>query len=238
MVKRLLLLSNSTNYGEGYLQWPIQDIKTFLGKEIKNILFIPYAGVTISWEEYEERVARPLLKIGYQLESIHRTSNPVEAVKKASAIAVGGGNTFRLLQLLYKNNLINAIRERVNNGVPYIGWSAGSNVACPTICTTNDMPVVQPPTFEALNLLPFQINAHYTDAHIPNHGGETRSLRLEEFLILNPEKTVVALPESTLLKLEDNCVKLKGSRNVKVFRKNQPIKEYSANHDLNFLLNI
>ncbi len=166
MEKRLLLLSNSTNPGEEYFAWPAAHIKDFLGESVKKILFIPYAGVTISWDEYFKAVGSQLGNFGYEAVSIHQIEKVDGFLNNYDAIAIGGGNTFQLANLLQKNNLIEPIREAVEKGMPYMGWSAGSNITCPTIMTTNDMPIVEPESFKGLNLIPFQINPHYTEGTI------------------------------------------------------------------------
>ena len=195
----LLLLSNSTNFGEEYLAYPKQTIKEFLRGIGTNIIFIPYAGVTFSWDDYTQKVNEALSEIQVKVLGIHTTNDPVKSVTEADAILVGGGNSFQLLNLLYKNGLVEVIKEKISSGTPYIGWSAGSNMACPTIKTTNDMPVVEPPSFDALDLISFQINPHYTEAVIPNHGGESRELRILEFLEANKEMVVVGLPEGYVI---------------------------------------
>ncbi|MDA0195658.1 MAG: dipeptidase PepE [Bacteroidetes bacterium] len=234
--KRLLLLSNSTNLGEGYLEYPQKTIQQFLGNSVKNVLFIPYAGVGLSYNQYTQKVASSFAQIGYQVRGIHAFPNPVEAVLTADAIVIGGGNTFALLNQLYLNKLINPIRKVVANGIPFLGWSAGSNVASPTIKTTNDMPIVEPPSFEALNLVPFQINPHYTESRLPNHGGESRVDRLNEFIELNPGINVVAIPEGDILKIVDNSVKHIGTGPIKVFRRGQKIIEFDPSDNLDFLM--
>ncbi len=235
MNKRLLLISNSTNYGEAYLDYPKPAIKDFLGKSVKKVLFIPYAGVSVSFDDYALKVENVFLQLGYSLESIHKASDPVAAVREAEAIVVGGGNTFQLIDMMHTTGIMDAIRERCMEGMPYIGWSAGSNVACPSIKTTNDMPIVQPVSFEALNLVGFQINPHYTDAAIPNHNGETREQRIREFLMANPESVVIGLKEGCMLRLEDREIKYIGSKTIKVFRKDEPTLEYDKNASLDFL---
>lgn len=214
----LLLLSNSTNFGEEYLSYPRQTIKDFLGSIRNNIVFIPYAGVTFSWDEYTDKVNDALAEIGIRLSGIHSMDNPVQSIEEADAIMVGGGNSFNLLKELYKNDLIKAIQEKVHSGTPYIGWSAGANMACPTLKTTNDMPVVEPPSFEALNLIPFQINPHYTEAVIPNHGGESRELRLLEFIEANKEMLVIGLPEGMIIQSKNGQYDLIGDKKVKIFK--------------------
>jgi dipeptidase E len=217
MPKRLLLLSNSTNLGEPFLSYPLEQIREFLGDHTR-IAFVPYAAVRITFEDYVKRVRERLQEIGVHVTGVHESNSPVDVVRGADAIMVGGGNTFHLLTHLYRHELIDAIREKVRGGAPYIGWSAGSNVACPTIKTTNDMPIVQPPSFEALNLVSFQLNPHYTDGRIPNLNGESRDDRLLEFLEVNPGIRVVGLREGTMLRVEDPSIRLIGPHLAKVFK--------------------
>lgn len=233
---KLLLLSNSTNPGEAYLNYPKHNINAFLGKQAMEVLFIPYAAVTFSYDEYEKKVGDRFHEIGYSVKSIHHSSDPVQAVKEAQAIIVGGGNTWKLVRMLHDNGLIGAIRQKVEAGTPYVGWSAGSNIACPTLRTTNDMPIIDPKTFETLALVPFQINPHYLDDHPSNHGGETREMRISEFIEENPEVNVVGLRESTMLWIENNKIKLIGNRTARIFKKGEFPKELGKNDDLNFLL--
>ncbi|MDR3245133.1 MAG: dipeptidase PepE, partial [Prevotellaceae bacterium] len=180
---RLLLISNSTNPGEAYLGYSKKDIQTFLEKDnVREALFVPYATVTFSYDAYLEKVRQRFDDFGITVKGIHNENDPVAAVKAAQAIVVGGGNTFHLLKNIQDAGIVDAVREKVGNGTPYIGWSAGSNIACPTICTTNDMPIVEPTSFESFNLIPFQINPHYLDAHPQGHAGETREQRIEEYI--------------------------------------------------------
>ena len=215
---RLLLLSNSRNPGQGMLEHAREAIREFLGPGIRELVFIPFAGVQIPPSEYTARVQEGLAPLGLSLRSVTDSPDPVALVASAQAIAVGGGNTFQLLRRMYETGLVEAVRARALAGTPYLGWSAGSNLACPTIRTTNDMPVVQPPSFAALNLVPFQINPHYTDAVIPNHGGESRADRIAEFLTLNPEVTVYGLREGSWLRVEGQTVVLGGPHPLKRFR--------------------
>lgn len=233
---RLLLISNSTNPGEAYLDYPKHQIKDFLGDNIKNAIFIPYAGVTFSFDEYEEKVNNRLAEIGHKVTGIHRFANPIEALRNADAIIVGGGNTWQLVKMLQEKKLMKVIRERVKSGVPYIGWSAGSNIACPTLKTTNDMPIVEPKKFKTLKLMPFQINPHYLDDHPENHGGETREMRINEFIVANKDVYVVGLREATMLLYENKKLSLIGSRNARIFKYGQEPMELSAQDDFNFLL--
>jgi dipeptidase E len=150
---------------------------------------------------------------------------------------VGGGNTWKLLKMLQDKNLIEIIRQKILQGTPYIGWSAGSNLACPTIRTTNDMPVVEPASFAAFNLIPFQINPHYLDANPSGHAGETREQRIEEFIEVNQEIYVAGLREGTMLLLEESKLSLSGPRKVRIFKKGQSPMELGSENDLSFLLN-
>ncbi len=224
-MKRLLLISNSTNPGEPYLGWPRQYIVDFMkGTGVQDILFVPYAGVNLvaesiekSYDVYEKRVQDVFRELGYGIYSIHREKDPVQAVRQAKAIAVGGGNTFHLVYMLHELGLVDVIRERVVEGMHYMGWSAGANVACPTLRTTNDMPIIQPASFDTMNLVPFQINPHYLDANPAGHGGETRQQRIEEFLAVNREMTVIGLREATLIQVEGDHYELKGAKPMRVF---------------------
>ncbi len=233
---RLLLISNSTNAGEAYLDYPKNNIREFLGIKKEKALFIPYAAVTISYEEYEEKVRTRFAEVGHDVVSIHRFSDPVKAVMEAPAIVVGGGNTWMLLKCLRDNGLIAPVRKKVLAGMPYVGWSAGSNVACPTIMTTNDMPVTTPSSFRAFGLIPFQINPHYLDANPSGHAGETREQRIEEFIEVNREVFVAGLREGTMFLIEGNRLSLIGPRNARIFRYGIEPQEAAPGSDLSFLL--
>ena len=233
---RLLLLSNSTNPGESYLGYPKQTIKSFLGDKPLNIVFVPYAAVTFSYDEYAAKVNGSLNEVGLTVKGIHTFDNPQDAIRNADAIMVGGGNTWKLTRTLQDNGLIDLIREKVQKGTPYIGWSAGSNVACPTLRTTNDMPIIAPLSFETFNLVPFQINPHYLDDNPSNHGGETREMRIAEFMIQNPYIYVVGLRESTILHFEDGKLSLIGERSARIFKHGTETVELTSKDDFNFLL--
>lgn len=217
IMKNLLLLSNSTTHGYSYLEHALGIIKTYFGDEHKKIAFLPYAGVTFSYDDYEIKVASVFRNLGYTIQSVHR-GNPKEIIENSDAIAVGGGNTFQLLKSVYENDLMNLIRNKIENGFQYIGWSAGSNMACPTIRTTNDMPIVEPPSFRALDLINYQINPHYLDAHPEGHHGETREQRIEEYLVLNQDKYVVGLREGSSILVEGNNHKLLGTKTARIFK--------------------
>ena len=238
MNKRLLLLSNSTNPGETYLGWPEPHIKDFLGTKVKKILFVPYAGVSISFDEYFQAVSGRLVAFGYEVKGIHQIEIKEGFLSHFDAIAVGGGNTFQLTKLLQDNKLMEPIRKAVNGGLPYIGWSAGSNITCPTIMTTNDMPITQPDSFEGLGLIPFQINPHYTEATIPNHGGESRDLRIKEFLTINQDKVVAGLPEGSLLRREGDQLYFVGKGTCRLFSHNKDAQLFKDGDDLSWLLGI
>lgn len=233
---RLLLISNSTNPGEAYLDYPKNNIKDFLGDDIKNALFIPFAAVTFSFDEYEDKVNQRFAEIGHKVTGIHRFANPTEAIEKADAIIVGGGNTWQLVSMLQEKKLMKAIRKKVKEGTPYIGWSAGSNIACPTLRTTNDMPIMEPKKFKTLKLIPFQINPHYLDENPANHGGETREVRINEFIEVNRDMYVVGLREGTMLRLEDEKLSMIGSRQARVFKYGQAPQELSNTDDFSFLM--
>jgi dipeptidase E len=208
--RRLLLLSNSRDPAGNYLRHADEPMRAVLGGA-RSVLFVPYAAVTVPWDDYAARTAAALAALGYAAASVHAARSPAAAVREADAIVVGGGNTFHLLRALYAAELLAPIRERVAAGVPYVGWSAGSVVACPTMRTTNDMPIVEPPSLAALGLVPFQLNAHYTDAHPAGFRGETRAERLQEFVAANPGVPVVGLPEGTMLRVEADDVRLLGA---------------------------
>ncbi|MDR2954053.1 MAG: dipeptidase PepE [Prevotella sp.] len=233
---RLLLISNSTNPGEPYLDYPKHNIEIFLGEKPVKALFIPYAAVTFSYDEYEGKVNNRFMEIGHSVVSIHHFDNPIKAVEEAEAIIVGGGNTWKLVRTMRDNGIMDAIRKKVNAGTPYIGWSAGSNVACPTLRTTNDMPIIDPKGFDVIGLVPFQINPHYLDNNPANHGGETREDRIREFITENPDVYVVGLREGTMLNLEGDSLKLIGQKTARVFKYGKDVEELGAGDDLSFLM--
>ena len=231
----LLLISNSTNAGEPYLQYPMAEIaKTLAG--VKEVVFIPYAAVTFSYAEYEKKVQERFAEIGIRVRSIHRSPNPRIMVRHAEAICIGGGNTFALLKKMQEQKLMSAILRRLEAGVPYVGWSAGSNVCAPTICTTNDMPIVEPESFSAIGAVKFQINPHYLDANPEGHAGETREQRILEYIEANPRRYVVGLREGCMLRYQEGKLTLIGPKPLRIFKKGQPIRELTPADDLSFLL--
>ncbi|MCU4177169.1 dipeptidase PepE [Carboxylicivirga sp. N1Y90] len=232
----LLLISNSTMAGEAYLDYPKQNISDFLGKEKTTCLFIPYAGVTVSFNDYEAKVKSRFNEVGHDVVSIHRFDDPVKAVEEAEAIVVGGGSTWQLLRMIHDNKLTEPIRKKVFGGTKYIGWSAGSNLACPTIKTTNDMPIIDPLGFDALNMIPFQINPHYLDANPEGHGGETREDRIMEFLELNRETTVVGLREGCMFTFEKGKIGYIGDLSLRIFKYGVDPYEVQADSDFEFLM--
>jgi len=216
-----MLISNSTAHGSGYLDHCADAISTFLGPAISRVLFVPYA--LFDRDAYAARARVRFEAMGYALDSVHDAAGgPVRVVERAEAIFIGGGNTFRLLDALWSESLIEPIRDRVKAGAPYIGTSAGSNVACPSIKTTNDMPIVEPRSFSALDLVPFNINPHYIDPQPGStHMGETREQRIAEFHEEN-SPAVVGLREGAWVVVEGGTVVLQGQNGACLFRRGQP----------------
>jgi dipeptidase E len=216
--QRILLISNSTVYGRGYLDHVEQEIKAFLGKA-KRILFFPYA--LYDRDSYATKAKARFAAMGYSLESVHHAADQSKAVEDTDAFFVGGGNTFRLLKALQDFDLLDVIRHKVKTGAPYIGSSAGSNVAGPTIKTTKDMPIVQPRSFDSLRLVPFQISPHFQDPD-PNseHMGETQEERILQFLEEN-ETPVIGIREGAWLICENGAVTLRGEAGARIFRRSE-----------------
>ena len=233
---RLLLLSNSKNVGQGYLEHAEAAIKDFLGDRVTMVLFVPYAAVRLTYDDFTATVRKRFGDLGYGVESVHGVADPRAAVRTAEAIVVGGGNTFHLLKVMHELGLVEAIAARAGEGVPYIGWSAGANVACPTTKTTNDMPIVEPPTLRAMGLVPFQINPHYLDVHPEGHGGETREERLLEFVEANPGVWVIGLREGSILRLDGDRLALLGQKSARIFLKGREPWEVGPEESLQFLL--
>ena len=232
---KLLLISNSTNAGEEYLRYPLPEIGRFLA-DIHEIAFVPYAAVTFSYAEYERKVQARFAELGIRVRSVHRTKDPAAMIRTAEAICVGGGNTFALARKMQQQGLMQAILRRIKAGTPYVGWSAGSNVCCPTISTTNDMPIVEPESFRAIGAVKFQINPHYLDANPAGHAGETREQRILEFIEANPRRWVAGLREGSMLRLEGERLELIGNRPMRLFRKGVETFEVQPGDDLSFLL--
>jgi dipeptidase E len=239
-VNRILAFSSSKAGNGGYLEAAAPVIKDFLGDRVLNIAFIPFASVDNDYDEYTSMVKKALQDLPFRIDTV-LPGNAKEVIERADVIMAGGGNTFKLLHDIYEFKLLDIIRDKAGNSTPYIGWSAGSNIICPTIGTTNDMPVIEPKSFNALGLLPFQVNPHYTNTKPEGHNGESRDQRLEEFIKLNPGVPIVALPEGTALKLENGMLKFIGQMpgflfysegdNTEMVRKG-----INVNDDISFLL--
>ncbi len=233
-----LLLSNSTMPGQAYFEWPKKHVISFLGNAPLKLMFIPFAGVTFSYDEYFQSVKKAFESMGYHLESIHLHENKMKAIEEAEGIVVGGGNTFHLLSQLYHFELIELIRQKVESGTPFIGWSAGSNIAGPTIKTTNDMPIIEPPSFKAINFVPFQINPHYTEKTIDGHGGESRDQRILEFLEVNKESKVIGLPEGMFVQRKNDELILGGTGSAKLFEWNKKPVDLPLGDKINRFINL
>jgi dipeptidase E len=229
----LLLLSNSRSPDGGYLTHAGEAIREVAGGR-KRAVFIPYAGVTIRWGDYTQKVQGVFSPLGIEVASAHSAEDPAALVAQAEIIVVGGGNTFNLLKCCRELGLLPLITRRVQAGAPYIGWSAGANLASPTICTTNDMPIVDPGGFDALGLVSFQLNPHYTNALPEGHLGETRDQRIAEYLAANPAQRVLGLPEGDWLRVADSQIKLYGPRPAQWFRAGQEPQAIDAPSPLSF----
>jgi dipeptidase E len=233
MARRLLLVSTSTTHGTGYLDHCADQIQDLLDGR-RRVLFVPYA--LYDQDAYAAKARERFGRMGCELTSVHEVADPVAAVRATEALFIGGGNTFRLLAKLYEQGLVDPIRERAAAGMPYVGTSAGSNVACVTIRTTNDMPIVQPPSFDALNLVPFNLNPHYLDPDPGStHMGETREERLRQFLEEN-DKIVVGLREGAMLRIDGPSVRLLGSPGARIFRRGHAPQEARPGDPLDFIL--
>ncbi len=234
-MKNIIIASTSTLHGGDYLEYLSSELSEFF-KSAASVLFIPYARPGgISHDDYTLKVSNAFKKIGKTVKGIHTFDNPAEAVKNAQGIFVGGGNTFVLVNQLYKNNLIDALKEAVQNGIPYLGTSAGSNICGLTINTTNDMPIVYPPGFKTLGLVPFNINPHYLDPDVNStHMGETRETRIKEFHAFNSQP-VIGLREGSWLAVSQNSIVLKGTLNARIFEYNKDPYEVSPDTELSAL---
>ncbi|WP_051774836.1 dipeptidase PepE [Formosa agariphila] len=217
-MKNMIIASTSTVFGSGYLEYILDDLKLHF-KAVKTILFIPYARPSgITHDDYTAKAKDAFSKININVEGIHTFKNPKTAIEQAEAIFVGGGNTFVLVSQLYKIKAIEVLTEVVQNGTPYLGTSAGSNICGLTMNTTNDMPIVYPPSFKTLGLVPFNINPHYLDSDVNSeHMGETRETRIKEFLCYNTQ-TVVGLREGSWLQVLGESITLKGPFPARIFK--------------------
>ena len=231
-MKKLIVASTSTIHGSGYLEYLLPTLTDFF-KTTSTILFIPYArpgGIT--YDEYTAIAKKAFAKIDKNLKGIHEFENPKEALKQAEGIFTGGGNTFELVNQLYKNDSIDVLKEVVENGVPYLGTSAGSNICGVTMMNTNDMPIVYPPSFKTLEFIPFNINAHYLDPiKGSTHMGETRETRIKEYHVFN-KTAVLGLREGSWLEVLGTSIVLKGNLSARLFQKdNEPI-EIETNNEI------
>lgn len=230
---RLLLLSNSTGFGEGYLDHAMEEITGFLGG-VRSVLFVPFA--LADHAAYTAKARSRFAREGIALEGLAEGGAAAGAIARAESIFVGGGNTFRLLRTLQSSGALSAIAERARGGMPYLGASAGTNIAAPTIRTTNDMPIVEPRGFAALDLVPFQINPHFIDAEASSrHMGETREERLREYLEENTAP-VVGLREGAWLRREGERLTLAGRNGARVFRRGAEAEERAPGASMDDLL--
>lgn len=234
-MKNIIIASTSTVHGTDYLEYLLDELKVFF-KEVKTILFIPYARPSgISHDTYTEKVKEAFSKINKNIIGIHTCNNPVLAIEKAEAIFVGGGNTFVLLNQLYKHKILSVLKDTVNKGTPYLGTSAGSNICGLTIKNTNDMPIIYPPNFNALGLVPFNLNPHYLDPDTTlKHMGETRETRIKEFHAFNSQP-VIGLREGSWLFVKGDSIVLKGPLSARVFEQNKTPYEVQPETELNTL---
>ena len=232
-MKKLLLVSSSRVHGSTFLAHVEPAIRLHFAGD-SELLFVPYA--LADRDQYTKLVSDWFATIDVKVNALHRSNDPIESVKNANGIFIGGGNSFRLLKTLYDQKLIDPIRELVSQGKPYMGSSAGTNMACPTIRTTNDMPIVEPPSFNSLGLIPFQINPHFIDADPSStHKGETREQRLAEYLEEN-DGPVVGIREGSWLEVNGNDCQLKGKTGMKFFEKGKSPQEFERECDLSFLM--
>lgn len=236
-MKKLIIASTSTLHGSSYLEYILPVLENHF-KDCETILFIPYArpgGIT--HDEYTQKVAETFAKINKKVVGIHEFENPTKAVEQAEGIFTGGGNTFLLVTQLYQNNVMDVLRKVIENGTPYLGSSAGSNITGISMQTTNDMPIIYPPSFKTLGVIPFNLNPHYLDADLQSkHMGETRETRIKEFHAFN-NIPVLGLREGSWLEVNGENIILKGNLTARIFRQNQNPEEITPENDLNFLGN-
>ncbi|HSP83741.1 MAG TPA: dipeptidase PepE [Gillisia sp.] len=234
-MKNALLASTSTLHEQAYLEYLLPEIEK-LFKGTGEILFIPYARPGgISHIDYTSMVKKALERTEIQVKGIHEFSDPVQAVQESKGIFTGGGNTFLLVEKLYRNNLMNQLKETILHGTPYFGTSAGTNIAGLTMQTTNDMPIIYPPSFQTLGVVPFNINPHYLDPDLNStHKGETRETRIKEFHTINTPP-VVGLREGSWLELNGDTITLKGKLPARIFKVDETPYELETNSSLNKL---
>lgn len=234
-MKNLIIASTSTMHGSGYLEYLLDTLKVHF-KESDELLFIPYARPGgISYDDYTAVAKRAFQKIGKSVKGIHQYTDPQSAVANAQGIFTGGGNTFVLVNQLYKNNVLNSLKEAINNGTPYLGTSAGSNICGLTMNTTNDMPIVYPPSFKTLGVVPFNINPHYLDPDPKSkHMGETRETRIKEFHAFNTQP-VIGLREGSWIEVKNNNLTLKGFFDARIFENEKDPYEIKTETNINHL---
>ncbi|MCA0133036.1 dipeptidase PepE [Winogradskyella alexanderae] len=234
-MKNLIIASTSTLHGSGYLEYLLGTLETHFN-EFDEVLFIPYARPGgISYDSYTAIANKAFNKIGKSIKGIHEFNDPQKAIAQAKGLFTGGGNTFVLVNKLYKNKILDSIREAINSGTPYLGTSAGSNICGLTMNTTNDMPIIYPPSFKTLGVVPFNINPHYLDPD-PNskHMGETRETRIKEFHAFNTQP-VIGLREGSWIEVKNGNLMLKGKQDARIFENNKEPYEIKTNSNLNFL---
>jgi dipeptidase E len=234
-LKSIIIASTSTVHGSGYLEYLIDELKTHFASA-EEILFIPYARPGgISHDDYTKTAAKVFAAIGKSVKGLHEYDDPKKAIRNAKGIFTGGGNTFVLVNQLYKNDVLISLEEAINNGTPYLGTSAGSNICGLTMNTTNDMPIVYPPSFKTLSLVPFNINPHYLDPNPDSkHMGETRETRIKEFHAFNTQP-VIGLREGSWIEVKGDKLKLKGELNARIFEYGEAPYEIPTGSDLGFL---
>jgi len=234
-MKNIIIASTSTLHGGAYLDYLLPELQQFFSN-VNELLFIPYARPSgISHEAYTRKVNEAFAKINITVKGIYEFENPTEAIENAQGIFTGGGNTFLLVSQLYKNNVIDTLERVVKNGTPYLGTSAGSNICGLTMNTTNDMPIVYPPSFRTLGFVSFNINPHYLDPiEGSTHMGETRETRINEFHYFNPQP-VVGLREGSWLAVKGDSIKLKGDLTARIFKRNETPIEVTPETELNDL---
>ncbi len=231
-MKKMIIASTSTIHGSGYLEYLLPTLETFF-KGVKTILFIPYARPSgISYNDYTQKAQKAFDKINIVVKGIHQFENPKEAFKNAEAIFTGGGNTFELVNQLYKNDILSTLKEVLENGTPYLGTSAGSNICGVTMMNTNDMPIVYPPSFTTLGCISFNINAHYLDPKKDStHMGETRETRIKEFHVFN-ETPVLGLREGSWLEVFNDKIILKGDFPARLFQQHKEAVELKSGREV------
>ena len=233
-MKKLIVASTSTIHGSGYLEYLLPTLSVHF-KNVKTLLFIPYARPSgISYDEYTAKAKSAFKSIHIDVKGIHEFDNSEEAVLNAEAIFTGGGNTFELVNQVYKNHIFDVLKEVVENGTPYLGTSAGSNICGVSMMNTNDMPIVYPPSFKTLEFIPFNVNAHYLDPiEGSTHMGETRETRIKEYHIYN-KTSVIGLREGSWLKVDGNSITLQGELSARVFKQNEIPFELESGVEVSF----